>query len=167
MASTEHIKDGRDREIRGNWTKMIAKIDSFLRSHTSRHCLIVFFCKAGRHRSVALARAFGEILEGQGLTVQIEHLSEPSLWRGCQGRCDVCQLLHAHDRRTYQHAVDAMSEIWHRTSEYLAPLCRAYRPREDTEDEEGPADKRRRKLVLRPKSMGPVATGTHCPSCNS
>ncbi len=58
------------------WACVLEKADAAWRSQLQTHVVIGFWCKAGRHRSVATASMFVRSLEGTGMElVAFQHLS--------------------------------------------------------------------------------------------
>ena len=47
------------------WKVMVDRIDRFIEIHARTNCLIVFSCKAGIHRSVALTNALVDIFKSE------------------------------------------------------------------------------------------------------
>ena len=138
------------------WKVMVDRIDRFIKSHTTSKCLIVFFCESGRDRSVALTSAFADVLQNEALMVDEVHMSRPSLFEGCKGECDECQLVHDRDRREYQRAVDRIGEMWYRTSFYLAPTCSRFRKvHMNLPPEKDATNRRRARLGLHPQCTAP------------
>ena len=77
----------------------------------------------------------------EGLHVEVEHLSKPWLWKGCLGKCDVCQLKNPKDEGPYQQAIDEMAELWYQGSDYLATKCAMVRAEKGISEDNDDADR--------------------------
>ena len=74
---------------------------------TNKILRIAFYCKSGRHRSVAATYILQHILENQGFRVQVCHLSENSWGRHmCMGTCAYCK---THKDRLLQQKESALA----------------------------------------------------------
>ena len=66
---------------------------------------IAILCKAGRHRSVAVAILLRELLVRIGFDASVKH-SNQQTWPGCKGLCDVCQ------KPPSKELIDSLMKLW-------------------------------------------------------
>ena len=71
-----------------------------------KQCVIEFFCRSGRHRSVGLITIVGYLLKALGFEINIVHQSAWT-WNEmrCGGRCNKCRFEHA---RSNEEFIDLM-----------------------------------------------------------
>ena len=72
--------------------------------------VIFCFCKSGRHRSVANAKLFQEIIKDE---TEIVHLSDGPNWKHLCGICDLCSWKDNDAQKQAEDAIDAATEKWH------------------------------------------------------
>ena len=76
--------------------------------------VIFCFCKSGRHRSVADAKVFQEIIKDMyAVETEIVHLSDGPNWKHLRGICDLCSWKHDDAQKQAEEAIDAATEKWH------------------------------------------------------
>ena len=76
--------------------------------------VIFCFCKSGRHRSVANAKLFQEIIKDMyAVETEIVHLSDGPNWKHLCGICDLCSWKDNDAQKQAEDAIDAVTEKWH------------------------------------------------------
>ena len=76
--------------------------------------VIFCFCKSGRHRSVANAKVFQEIIKDMyAVETEIIHLSDGPNWKHLCGICDLCSWKDDDAQKQAEEAIDAATEKWH------------------------------------------------------
>ncbi|CAE7327571.1 unnamed protein product, partial [Symbiodinium microadriaticum] len=76
--------------------------------------VIFAFCKSGRHRSVANAKLFQEIIKDlYNVEAEIIHLSDGPNWRHLCGICDLCNWRDPEAQRVANEVIDKATEKWH------------------------------------------------------
>ena len=73
---------------------------------------LAFYCKSGRHRSVAAARFMQHFAEFEGWSVQVEHLSRFGWGRTCSGLCAECRDTGAGGGDVRRDALAHALSIW-------------------------------------------------------
>ena len=76
--------------------------------------VIFCFCKSGRHRSVANAKLFQEIIKDMyAVDAEIVHLSNGPNWKHLCGVCDLCSWKDDEAQKQAEDAIDAAAQKWH------------------------------------------------------
>jgi hypothetical protein len=86
--------DGRNLQVQcriiakhgGNFAKLIRQVKEALEAHRSSEMRMSFFCKAGKHRSVACTEMFACIFRTLGMQVSVHHDSLANHGKACQCR---------------------------------------------------------------------------------
>lgn len=58
---------------------------------TVREVRVAFYCRSGRHRSVAGCRFLEHIARAEGWECRVRHLSQMQWSKTCKGRCEECE----------------------------------------------------------------------------
>ena len=101
------------REWEGLFKEAHRMISERLRREDTEKLLVLVFCRAGRHRSVATGHVLCHNLQADGSIVSLDHLSQGSFWRNtCGGECKFCSLEDGKAQSLYDQAMQRYRAQW-------------------------------------------------------
>ena len=101
------------REWEGLFNEAHRMITESPRREDTEKLLVLVFCRAGRHRSVATGHVLCNNLQADGSVVSLDHLSQGSFWRNtCGGECKSCSLEDSRAQSLYDQAMQRYRTQW-------------------------------------------------------
>ena len=101
------------REWEGLFKEAHRMISERLRREDTEKLLVLVFCRAGRHRSVATGHVLYHNLQADGSIVSLDHLSQGSFCRNtCGGECKFCSLEDGKAQSLYDQAMQRYRAQW-------------------------------------------------------